>query len=102
VTQTGLDNQMGSEVTTLYNALEAVHKRKLWLDDAAHPDAFFTALGYTNQTDINNMRATFSDLGSNVNGLYAVAHGIFHTAANNDFFANAKLATGMYYGGSAT
>lgn len=102
VTRQNLDNQLGSEVTNLWNALEAVHQRKLWFDDALHPDTFFTALGYDALTDVVAMRATFSDLGSGVNGLYAVAHGFFHNTGNNDFFANAKASTGLYYGGSAT
>lgn len=102
VTKATLDNQLGSEITTLVDALNALHRRKLWFDDSQHTDAFFTAVGYTDQNDINAMRAMAADLGSPVNGLFAVAHGQFHTAGNNDFFANAKLGTGLYYGGSAT
>lgn len=95
-----LNNQMGSEVATLWEALEAVRRRKAWLDDSAHNDAYLTALGYVS-ADITAMRAAFSDLGSNANGLYAVAHGKFAPGGSNDYFFNAKNATGMYYGGSA-
>lgn len=92
-----VQNRSGALVVQLWNNLDEVHKFKLWLDDASHPDSFFTGLGMAGG-DITTMRNSFADLGG-ASGLWAVSHGSFAPAGASNYFANAKLLTGINYGG---
>ena len=87
----------GYQANLLDINLEAIHSFKLWLDDSAHNDAFFTALGM-DPTDRTTLRNAFADLGG-ASGLWAVAHGTFAPSGASNYFANSKLLSGVTYTG---
>ena len=83
----------------LWTALDDAHKFKLWLDDTAHTDTVLGPSGVGVTTaDLLVIRNSFADLAGN-SGLYAVAHGTFAPTGASNYFANAKLLTGVNYAG---
>lgn len=96
-TAADVNNRAGALVAGLWAQFEEARRFKLWLDDATHSDTVLGPTGVGVPTaDLTIIRAAFSDL-AGASGLYAVAHGTFHPAANNDFFFNAKNLTGLTY-----
>lgn len=94
VAKTDVDQRAGGLVQQLWQVLDDIRRQKLWLDDAAHNDAFLTGLGYS-AGEISTLRAAFTDLDK----LRQVAHAAATQAAVNDFFFNAKNLTGVNYTG---
>lgn len=92
-----INNRAGALVVGLWSGLEEIRKFKLWLDDSAHNDPFFTGLGMTSP-DITTLRSSFADLGG-TSGLWAAAHGTYAPPGVNNFFFNAKNLTGVNYAG---
>jgi hypothetical protein len=96
-----INNRAGALVTSLYDDLEAVRRFKLWLDDAAHTDAFLNSIGITGSAstgDVKALRDSLADLGGTT-GLWAVAHGSYAPGGANNYFFNAKALTGTNYTG---
>jgi hypothetical protein len=98
LTALDINNRAGSLAFGLWTALEDVRRFKLWLDDAAHSDANIgpsSTVGVPT-ADLTVIRNSFADLGG-TSGLYAVSHGTFAPAGVSNYFANAKLLTGLNY-----
>jgi len=102
LTKTNLDNIMGMEIGAVWNSLDVIRVRLLWLNDAAHNTTFMGTLGYTGPED-TTIRAAYTDLDS----LRQIAHAtgakgvatIGQAAAANDFFFSAKgLGGPNWYG----
>jgi hypothetical protein len=101
VTATDVNNTAGARVVALWKALDDVRALKLWLDDAAHTDAYLNGIGITGSVstgDVKLLRDTFADLGG-ASGLWAVSHGTFAPGGSSNYFANAKNVTGVTYAG---
>jgi len=101
VTSTDVNNRAGALIVALWNSLNDVRNFKLWLDDAAHGDSFLNGIGITGTTggagtDVKLLRDPFADLGG-ASGLWAVAHGTFAPSGASNYFANAKLLSGITY-----
>ena len=93
ITKATLDNSVGQEVATLWNALAAASTRNTWLNDSSHSDAnLLTPLGYTS-SEITTLRAAFADL----NKLWQISHSANTQSPASDFFFNAKLLGGSYW-----
>jgi hypothetical protein len=99
LTASDINSRAGTLTYALWKALDDVHAFKLWLDDSSHND---TALGPSGvgvtSADLTIIRNSFADLGG-ASGLWAVAHGSFAPSGASNYFANAKLLTGVNYGG---
>jgi hypothetical protein len=99
LTATDINSKAGSLAYAVWKALDDVRAFKLWLDDTSHND---TALGPTGigvtSADLTVIRNSIADLGG-TSGLWAVAHGTFAPAGASNYFANAKLLTGINYAG---
>lgn len=94
-----INNRAGSLVYGVWQALDAAHQFKLWLDDASHNDAAIGPGGIGVTTaDLTIIRNSFSDLGG-ATGLWAVSHGTYDAPGVNNFFSNAKLLSGLNYTG---
>lgn len=92
-----INNRAGVLVTGLWTALEDARRFKLWLDDTSHTDTVLGPSGVGVTTaDLLVIRNSFADLGG-ASGLYAVAHGTFAPTGASNYFANAKLLTGLTY-----
>lgn len=102
ITASDVNTKAGSLVTSLWDNLNDLNKLYRWMTDAAHTDAFLNGIGITGSAstgDVKALRDSVADLGSTTNGLYAVSHGLFVPGGVNNFFANAKLLTGVNYTG---
>lgn len=99
ISATDINNRAGGLVLGVWQALEDVHRFKLWLDDSAHTDAVLgpTGVGVAS-ADLTLIRSSIADLGG-ASGLWAVAHGAFTPSGANNFFFNAKQLTGISYAG---
>lgn len=102
ITKINLDNIMGAEIGAVWNSLDVVRNRLIWLSDSAHNLAFMNTLGYTNPEDAT-IRAAYTDLDSlrqiaHATGPKGVAN-IGSAAAANDFFFNAKALGGTFWYG---
>lgn len=90
-----IDSRAGSLVVavrdSLYNCSQFCAKLQ---NNATLTDAAMIALGYT-QAEVTTMKSGFLDLGGTGNSLYRIANGLAFVGANNDFFFNAKLLTGV-------
>lgn len=101
VSSTDVNTKAGSLVVAAWKALDDIHAFKLWLDDTSHNDAFLNGIGITGSAssgDVKTIRDAIADLGG-ASGLWAVAHGSFAPGGASNYFANAKLLTGVNYGG---
>lgn len=103
ISSTDVNGKAGSLVVAVWKALEDVRQFKLWLDDASHNDAFLNGISITGTaatagSDVKVIRDSFADLGG-ASGLWAVAHGTFAPSGASNYFSNAKLLTGVNYGG---
>jgi hypothetical protein len=97
LTALDINNRAGALATGLWTALEDARRFKLWLDDASHNDTAIGPSGVGVTTgDLTVIRNSFGDLGG-TSGLWAVAHGTFAPAGASNYFANAKLLTGLNY-----
>lgn len=97
LTALDINNRAGSLAFGLWTALEDVRRFKLWLDDSTHNDTAIGPSGVGVTTaDLTVIRNSFADLGG-TSGLYAVSHGTFAPAGASNYFANAKLLTGLNY-----
>jgi len=102
ITATDVNTKAGALVTSLWDNLDEINRFYKWLTDSAHNDAFLTGIGMSGNSssgDVKTLRDAVSDLGNTTNGLWAVSHGAFLPAGLNNFFANAKLLTGVNYTG---
>jgi hypothetical protein len=88
------DSRAGSLITALRDGLYNCSRFCAILQSAQWPDATLVALGYT-QAEVTLMKNAFQDVGGTGNSLYNIAHAAGTVTANNDFFANAKLLTGV-------
>lgn len=97
LTALDINNRAGALAAGLWTALEDARRFKLWLDDASHNDTAIgpSGVGVTT-TDLAIIRNSFGDLGGAA-GLWAVAHGTFAPGGASNYFANAKLLTGISY-----
>ncbi len=91
LTKADIDQKVGGLVVNVRDSLAACARFCDFLNDTTifANDAALTALGYT-QAEVTTMRAAFTDLKT----LYNVAHAAATVASANDFFFNAKHATG--------
>lgn len=99
VTSVDINNRAGSLVVALWQSLDQVRAFKLWLDDAAHTDAYLNNLGITGSAstgDVKVLRDSFADL-AGASGLWAVSHGSFAPGGASNYFSNAKNLTGVTY-----
>lgn len=100
-----VNDRVPTLVRQVWLALDQARDLYLQFNDANHNDAYWNGLGITGSkatpsTDLGKLFASIADIGGDA-GLWATAHGKFHPAANNDFFANGYLLTGLDYTGSA-
>jgi hypothetical protein len=98
-TAANINDRAGSLAYSVWAALEEARRFKLWLDDSSHNDAAIgpSGVGVTT-TDLTVIRNSFADVAGS-SGLWAVAHGTFAPGGASNYFANAKLLTGLNYAG---
>ena len=93
-TKGDFDSRAGSLIIAARDSLANISAFCAILQSAQWPDASLISLGYT-QAEVTTLKAAMTDLGGTGNSLFRIAHGQAFVAANNDFFANAKLLTGV-------
>lgn len=100
LTKADLDNRMATVVIMIRDGLRKASELNALLNDTTiiPNDAFLTTMGYSGPgagTDINYLRAAFTDLGGTGSSLYRIATGAATLGGANDFFFSAKHLTGV-------